>query len=198
MFLIVGLGNPGMAYRKSRHNAGFLAVDALAKAMHIRINKRAHKALLGEGFAGGEKVLLAKPQTYMNLSGEAVRAMVQYYKIKPQQLIVLYDDIDLPAGHIRIRANGSAGTHNGMRSIISCLGGEQGFSRVRIGVGRQQDERPLAAHVLAKPGKEEQARIDNAILQACDAVQMMVAGRLVDAQAKYNHKGSKGGEETTP
>ena len=186
MYLIVGLGNPGLQYRKSRHNAGFLALDVLAKNLRVRVYKRAHRAILGEGFVSGENVLLAKPQTYMNLSGESVRELMRYYHIPPEKLIVLYDDIDLATGDLRIRANGSAGTHNGMRSIIACLNGEQNFPRVRIGVGRQQDGRDLAAHVLAKPGKEDTALLESAYARASEAAQLIVAGRLTDAQAKYN------------
>lgn len=189
MYLIVGLGNPGIAYRSSRHNAGFRALDALAEELHIRVNRRARRALCGEGFYRGEKLVLCKPQTYMNLSGEAVAGLVSYYKLPPERLVVLYDDIDLPVGTLRIRASGSAGTHNGMRSIIACLRGEEGFPRVRIGVGRQQLGRDLAGHVLGKPSKEEQKLLDEAYRDAADAVKMIVSGELSEAQARYNKKG---------
>lgn len=189
MHLIIGLGNPGIAYRKSRHNAGFLALDALADRLHIRVYKRAHRSILGEGFHQGAKVVLAKPQTYMNLSGEAVQALMHYYKLRPDQLIVLYDDIELPVGALRIRASGSAGTHNGMRSIITHLQGEEGFARVRIGVGRQADGRDLAAHVLAKPGKEEQKLLEAAYESAAQATELILEGDLAGAQARFNKKG---------
>ncbi len=191
MYLIVGLGNPGIAYRSSRHNAGFCAVDVLAERLQIRMTKRMRRAEVGEGSYGGEKLLLAKPQTYMNLSGEAVQGLLSYYKLPPQKLIVLYDDIELAAGALRIRANGSAGTHNGMRSIIACLGGEEDFPRVRIGVGRQALGRDLAAHVLAKPGKEEQELLAAAYEDAAEAVLLIVNGALNEAQARYNKKNKK-------
>ena len=188
MFLIVGLGNPGVAYRSSRHNAGFLALDALAERLNIVLNKRAHKAIVGEGYCNGQKVILAKPQTYMNLSGESVQSLLSYYKLPLDRLVVLYDDIDLSVGDIRIRASGSAGTHNGMRSILACLGNEEGFPRVRIGVGKQQAGRDLASHVLGKPAKEEQELLEQAYQNAAEAAALIMDGRLLDAQAKYNKR----------
>lgn len=187
VYLVIGLGNPGIAYRSSRHNAGFCALDMLAEMLNIRINKRAHRALIGEGSYAGEKLLLVKPQTYMNLSGEAVQSLMHYYKIPLDHLIVLYDDIELPVGILRIRASGSAGTHNGMRSILACLG-EECFPRVRIGVGRQELGRDLAKHVLGKPGKEEQALLNTAYEEAASAVQLILRGLLPEAQSKYNKK----------
>ncbi len=191
MYLIVGLGNPGIAYRASRHNAGFRAVEALSDLLRIALNKKAHRALLGEGYCGGEKVLLAQPQTFMNLSGESVQSLLSYYKLPLERLIVLYDDIDLPVGDIRIRASGSAGTHNGMRSILACLGGEQGFPRVRIGVGKQQLGRDLASHVLGKPAREERALLEGACAQAAAAAVLIVEGKLGEAQARFNKKKKK-------
>ncbi len=188
MYVIVGLGNPGIAYRSSRHNAGFMALDALARALGVAVNRRAHKGKLGEILYQGQKLLLCKPQTYMNLSGECVQELLAYYKILPEHLIVLYDDIDLPVGELRIRQSGSAGTHNGMRSIIACLGGEEGFPRVRIGVGKQALGRDLASHVLGKPPKEEQAALQEAYEQAADAALLIAAGQLSQAQGKYNKK----------
>ena len=195
MHLIVGLGNPGLIYQKSRHNAGFLAIDALTLKTGIKVQKRAHRSLLGEGFYKGEKLLLVKPQTYMNLSGEAVQALLHFYKQPIENLIVIYDDIDLPAGGLRLRGAGSAGTHNGMRSIIACLGGETGFPRVRIGMGRQEGGKELSAHVLGKPAKEEQGLIDEAVDKAADAALMIALGDLLGAQAKYNQKPQKGQNE---
>ncbi|MDL2259248.1 aminoacyl-tRNA hydrolase [Eubacteriales bacterium OttesenSCG-928-K08] len=188
MHLVVGLGNPGIAYRKSRHNAGFMALDQIADEAGISVNKRAHKALIGEGRFGGQRVLLAKPQTYMNLSGEAVQALLHYYKLPVEKLIVLYDDIDLPVGGLRIRANGSAGTHNGMRSIIANLGGDQNFARVRIGVGKQLLGRDLASHVLSKPSADERMLLEDAYKNAADAVRLLLEGDIMGAQAKYNSK----------
>ena len=191
MFLIVGLGNPGIAYQSSRHNAGFLALDTLSKKLGIPINRRAHRSLIGEGFFGTEKLILCKPETYMNLSGEAVQSLLSYYKLPPERLVVLYDDIDLAVGDLRIRASGSAGTHNGMRSIIACLGGEDGFPRVRIGIGRQKDGRDLASFVLGKPPKEEQELLEDAYAQAADAALLIAEGKLNDAQARFNKKPRK-------
>ena len=119
MYLIVGLGNPGLNYKKTRHNAGFQALDVLAERFGVRIKTKGFSALYGEGRIGSERVILMKPQTYMNLSGDAVQQLLHFYKLEPDRLIVLYDDIDLPTGSMRIRANGSAGSHNGMRSVIS-------------------------------------------------------------------------------
>ncbi len=194
MYLIVGLGNPGIAYQSSRHNVGFLALDTLANKLNITFNKRAHRSLVGEGYYGTEKLLLCKPETYMNLSGEAVQSVLSYYKLPPEKLIVLYDDIDLSVGDIRIRASGSAGTHNGMRSIIACLGGEEGFPRVRIGIGRQKDGRDLAAFVLGKPPKEDQELLLEAYGQAAEAALLIAEGKLQDAQARFNKKPKKAKE----
>ncbi len=188
MYLIVGLGNPGIAYRNSRHNAGFLALDALAARLNVSIDRRAHKGKLAELFFEGEKLLLCKPQTYMNLSGECVQEIMSYYKLPMENLIVLYDDVDLPVGELRIRGGGTGGTHNGMRSIIACMGGETGFPRVRIGVGKQEVGRDLAAHVLGKPPVEERELLKTAFENAADAAQLIIKGQLSEAQAKYNIK----------
>lgn len=190
MFVVVGLGNPGVIYENSRHNVGWHALDALAAKLGIEIRKHAHRALIGEGMADGKKVMLVKPQTYMNLSGESVQSIMAYYKLAPEELIVIYDDIDLPVGELRIRPSGSAGTHNGMRSIIACLG-EDGFNRIRVGIGRQQDGRDLVAHVLGKPDEEDQKHLDEAYTASADAALMIIAGKLSDAQAKYNKKAKK-------
>lgn len=188
--VIAGLGNPGAGYEKTRHNAGFQALDRLADKMSIRVNKRGFSGIYGEGVRNGEKVLLIKPTTYMNLSGDCVQAILHFYKIPLENLTVLYDDIELPVGALRIRANGSAGTHNGMRSIIACVGGDQ-FPRIRIGVGDQR-KGELADYVLGKPGKEEQEQLDAAFDAAADAALLIVDGKIGQAQGKYNkkHQGS--------
>lgn len=186
MWIVAGLGNPGIAYRGSRHNAGFQALDALADALHVRVARRALSGLCGEGSDGGERVLLVKPQTYMNLSGDCLQRVLHFYKLPPERLIVLYDDIDLPAGSLRIRASGSAGTHNGMRSVVACVGSEN-FARVRIGVGEER-RGELKDFVLGKPGKAEQAVLADVYQKAADAVQRIMAGRLPEAQALYNKK----------
>ncbi len=184
--IIAGLGNPGIAYRKSRHNAGYQAADRLAGSLHIRVTRRGFSGIYGEGVRNGERVVLIKPATYMNLSGDCVQAVMHFFKAAPQDLIVLYDDIELPLGSLRIRGSGGAGTHNGMRSIIACVGSED-VARVRIGVGNRTSG-DLADYVLGKPGKEEQAELEAAFSNAADAVCLMLDGRLADAQAKYNKK----------
>ena len=189
MYLIAGLGNPGLSYAKTRHNAGFQALDALAKRLNVRIKTKGFSALYGEGRIDGERVILMKPQTYMNNSGEAVQALMHFYKLAPENLIVLYDDIDLPTGSMRIRANGSAGSHNGMRSVIACVGSEQ-FARIRIGVGKDESLL-LRDYVLKRPSKDEQAVLSEVFAHAADAAELIVQGRINDAQTKYNKKHEK-------
>ena len=137
MKVIVGLGNPGKEYENTKHNIGFLAIDRLAERFGINVKQIKHKALTGEGFAEGKKVMLVKPQTYMNLSGQSVREVLSYYKVESEDFIVIYDDIDIPIGTLRLRAKGSAGTHNGMKSIIYDLK-DDGFPRVRVGIGGER------------------------------------------------------------
>ena len=189
MYLIVGLGNPGLSYKKTRHNAGFQALDALADRLGVRVRTKGFSALYGEGRIGNERVILCKPQTYMNLSGDAVQQLLHFYKLAPDRLIVLYDDIDLPLGSMRIRANGSAGSHNGMRSIISCIHSED-FARIRIGVGKDESLL-LRDYVLKRPSKEEQKTLDEVFGQAADAAELIVAGNIGEAQMKYNKKHEK-------
>ena len=196
MFLLTGLGNPGLAYRKTRHNAGFSAVDRLAERNGVRFNKKGFSAVLGEGRIGAERVLLMKPQTYMNNSGDAVQQALHFYRLPPENLIVLYDDIDLPVGSLRIRQSGSAGTHNGMRSIIACVHSEN-FARIRIGVGKDESLL-LADYVLKRPGKDERKMLEDAFDRAADAAELIVSGRLLDAQAKYNRKHETDGNPSHP
>ena len=147
MKLIVGLGNPSQKYEGTRHNVGFTVIDALAEEYHITVNSNHHKALCGKGWIAGESVLLAKPLTYMNLSGESVRPLADYYKVEPEDILIIYDDISLEPGKIRVRAKGSAGGHNGMKSIIQHLGTEA-FPRVRLGIGEKPAQMDLADYVL--------------------------------------------------
>ena len=186
MFIVAGLGNPGVAYEKSRHNAGYMALDRVAEKLSIRVTKRGFSGVYGEGIRNGERVLLIKPTTYMNLSGDCVQAVAHYYKTPPERVIVLFDDIELPAGSIRIRERGSAGTHNGMRSVVACMGSTE-IPRVRIGVS---DERKgdLKDYVLGKPGAEEQAKLATAFADAADAVALILDGRIADAQSRYNKR----------
>ena len=186
MYLIVGLGNPGLSYKKTRHNAGFQALDALSEQYGIPVKTKGFSALYGEGRIQNERVILCKPQTYMNLSGDAVQQLLHFYKLEPEKLIVLYDDIDLPIGSLRIREKGSAGTHNGMRSIIACIHSE-GFPRIRIGVGKDESVL-LRDYVLKRPSKEEQNVLDEVYLNAANAAALIVSGNIGEAQMKYNKK----------
>ena len=148
MFIIVGLGNPSKEYEGTRHNAGFEVIDRIADKYNISVDTKKHRALIGKGIIGGQKVILAKPQTFMNLSGESVRSLLDYYKVdEEQEFIVIYDDISLDNGQIRIRAKGSAGGHNGIKNIIAHLGG-QVFPRVKVGVGEKPSKYDLADYVL--------------------------------------------------
>lgn len=187
MFIAAGLGNPGLLYQRTRHNAGFQALDKLADELHIRVTKRGFSGVYGEGVYNGERIVLVKPTTYMNLSGDCVQAILHFYKCPVENLVVLYDDIELPVGALRIRDKGSAGTHNGMRSIIACLNSEN-FPRVRIGVGDRDGGRDLKDHVLGRPGKTEQAALETAFCEAADAAKLIFEGKLPEAQARYNKK----------
>ena len=186
MFVVAGLGNPGLLYKRTRHNAGFQALDVLADELGIKITKRGFSGEYGEGNYKGERVVLVKPTTYMNLSGDCIQALMHFYKCPVEHLVVLYDDIELPVGTLRIREKGSAGTHNGMRSIIGCLGSGD-FPRVRIGVGGNNGE-DLKQHVLGKPGKEDQAALLEAFQDAANAVCLILEGKIQEAQAKYNKR----------
>ncbi|MDD4311687.1 MAG: aminoacyl-tRNA hydrolase [Eubacteriales bacterium] len=186
MFVVAGLGNPGLLYKRTRHNAGFQALDALAQELCIKVTKRGFSGEYGEGSYQGERVILVKPTTYMNLSGDCIQAVLHFYKCPVEHLIVLYDDIELPVGSLRIRDKGSAGTHNGMRSIIGTIGSEN-FPRVRIGVGGNNGE-DLKKHVLGKPSKQDQALLANAFCDAVGAVRLILEGKLQEAQAKYNKR----------
>lgn len=185
MFVIVGLGNPGKQYEHTRHNVGFDVIDILAKEYGASVTKMKHKALIGECRVGSEKVLLVKPQTYMNLSGETLIDIYQYYKVELEDIIVVYDDIDLDVGKIRIRKKGSAGSHNGMKSIIKCLGSGD-FPRVRVGVSKPGPGADLANFVLSRFRKEEQLDIDNGLEKACKSVDSMIRENIDLAMNKYN------------
>ena len=194
MFLIAGLGNPGMKYDGTYHNMGFDVVTELIDRYDIPPSGTAMKSLYGRGRIGGEQVILIKPLTYMNLSGEAVQQFVHYYRIDPaKELIVIYDDIDLSPGQIRIRERGSAWSHNGMKSVISCLGTDN-FCRIRIGVGARPEGWDLADFVLSRPQADERAAIDSAISDAADAVAMILKGGINDAMSKYNRKAAVNGD----
>ena len=194
MFLIVGLGNPEKKYDKTRHNIGFDTIDALADKYNISMNEKKHKALCGTGVIDGVKVLLAKPQTYMNLSGESVRELVNYYKVDPEsELIVVYDDISLAPGQIRIRKKGSAGGHNGIKNIIANLGTDR-FMRVKVGVGEKPKNWDLADYVLSPFTKDERPLVNLAIEHAAKAIEQMLNGDVDAAMNEYNRKSANPAE----
>lgn len=190
MYIVVGLGNPDKKYEHTRHNVGFDVLSVLSTQLHIPITKLRCKSLVGEGSVGGERVVLAAPQTYMNLSGEAVVQLMNWYKVKPQNLIIVYDDVDLDAGRLRVRATGSAGTHNGMRSIIGCLGYEN-FPRLRVGVGQKREGYELADWVLGHYIGEEADAADKAFDLAAEALLDYIQNGIESAMCKYNTKKPK-------
>lgn len=191
MFLIAGLGNPGRQYEKTRHNMGFDTIDELIDRHRIPQGGIAHKAMYGKGMIAGEKVLAVKPLTYMNLSGEAIREYVNYYKMDPEtELIVIYDDIDLDPGQIRIRKKGSAGGHNGIKSIIAQIG-TQNFYRIKVGVGAKPKGWDLADYVLGRFSPEERELVDKAICDAADAVEMILKDGIEATMNHYNGAAKK-------
>ncbi|MEA4928659.1 MAG: aminoacyl-tRNA hydrolase [Candidatus Limiplasma sp.] len=191
MYCIVGLGNPGDKYAHTRHNVGFDVLDTLAAQLGISVTRSRGGALVGEGTFRGEKVALCKPQTYMNLSGEAVSALVHWYKLPPERLLVIYDDIDLAPGWLRIRREGSAGTHNGMRSIVQCLGTEA-FPRIRVGIGGKPEAFELADWVLSRYHSEEELRTAKEVYaQAAEAAQEWMRNGIDSAMNRYNTKKPK-------
>ena len=185
-YIIAGLGNPGAKYEMTRHNAGFLAIDMLAMKQNKEIKRLKFHALTCDAEIEGKKCLLMKPQTFMNNSGEAVAEAARFYKIPPQNIIVLSDDISLDVGKTRIRRKGSAGGHNGIKSIISHLGAEN-FPRVKIGVGKKPNpEYDLAAWVLGRFPKEQEADLKSALENSTKAIRLIVAGKIDEAMNKYN------------
>ncbi|MCQ4637064.1 aminoacyl-tRNA hydrolase [Anaerovorax odorimutans] len=193
MYIIAGLGNPGKRYENTRHNIGFIALDLLAERNDIKINKIKHKALVGEGRISGQKVLLVKPQTFMNLSGQSLREVMDYYREEPEHLVVIYDDIDIPTGTIRIRKKGSAGTHNGMRSIVGDLKSDQ-FPRIRIGMGSSQ-KGDLRNFVIGGFSKEEKEPLEEAVRRAVLAAECIVEKGIDKAMNEYNIRQKAAGED---
>lgn len=175
MFIIVGLGNPGRQYANTRHNVGFMAIDALADKHGISVDTKKHKALIGKGVINGYKVVLAKPQTFMNLSGESVRELIDYYKVDEEtELLVIYDDISLDVGALRIRKKGSAGGHNGIKNILAHLGHDV-FARIKVGVGEKPKGWDLADYVLGTFPKAEKQLIDDSLPKICHATEIILA-----------------------
>lgn len=188
MFMIVGLGNPTKEYKGTRHNVGFDAIDALAEKYKINVDSKKHKGIYGSGYIEGYKVVLIKPQTYMNLSGESVREFIDYYKTDPEtELIVIYDDIDLEVGQLRIRKKGSAGGHNGIKNIIANLG-TQNFNRIKIGVGEKPKGMDLADYVLGHFSKEERVNVEEALNHTVSAVELIITKDVDAAMNVYNQK----------
>ena len=185
-FLIVGLGNPGRQYEQSHHNAGFLALDYLAEQLNCPVTRAKFQALTGQAQLAGHRVLLMKPQTYMNLSGNAVGAAARFYHLEPAQVLVLYDDIALAPGRLRIRPSGSAGGHNGSKSIIAALGSQE-FPRIRIGVGeRRGGEADLADFVLSEFSTADRKEIFARFDDICAAASLIVEGKIGEAMNRYN------------
>ncbi len=185
-FMVVGLGNPGKQYEATRHNAGFMAMEALADKCHAEVKKIKYKAYCGETTVGDKRVLLMMPQTFMNNSGEAVREAMQFYKLRPEQVLVMMDDISLPVGTIRLRRKGSDGGQKGMRSIITLTGSDQ-FPRIKIGVGEKpHPDYDLAAWVLSKFTKDEAPKMLEAAKTAADAACMIVQGEMEAAMSRYS------------
>ena len=188
MYVIAGLGNPGKQYDNTRHNIGFMTIDRLAEQENIDILEKKHKAVIGKGTIAGQKCILAKPQTFMNLSGESIRELVDYYKVdETAELIVISDDISLDVGQLRIRKKGSAGGHNGLKNIIAHLGHEQ-FIRIKMGVGEKPKGWDLADYVLGHFSKEDQAKMDEAFKDAADAAEMILDKGMDAAMNHYNMK----------
>lgn len=188
MHLIVGLGNPTERYEKTRHNIGFDVIDALADKYDIKMDRKKAKAVCGTGVIGGCRVLLAKPQTYMNLSGDSVSRLVHFFKLDPEkELIIVFDDISLTPGNIRIRKKGSAGGHNGMKDIIAKVGTDQ-FSRLKVGVGEKPEGTDLVNHVLSRFSRSDRELVDEAIADAVDALALMICGGTDEAMNRYNRK----------
>ena len=187
MYYIVGLGNPGIQYENTRHNAGFIAIDYLARKYSIDVRKIKFKSLIGQGVISGHKVMLVKPQTYMNNSGEAIREIYKYFDFDHDKLIVIYDDIDIDFGSIRIRKKGSAGTHNGMKSIIYNLEFDD-FPRIKVAVGKKPSYMDLANFVLSGFSKQEVKIIEDEVKLASDGIEMILEEGIEKTMSMFNSK----------
>jgi len=196
MYIIVGLGNPGKKYENTRHNMGFLTIDRMAEEYGISVDKIKFKALVGEGRIAGQRVVLVKPQTYMNLSGQSVQEIMHFYKEDIENLIVIYDDLDIPAGKIRVRKKGSAGTHNGMRNIVQMLA-DDGFPRIRVGIGGEK-KGDLIDFVIGGVSKSEMELLREATVQASKAAAAIVEKGIEKAMNEYNIKEKKPKKQKVP
>jgi len=191
MKLIVGLGNPGRRYRETRHNVGWEVISRLARRARIAVDEEDGFSDVGRGSIGGTRVILARPQTYVNVSGEAVRDLRRHHRLRPQDIIVVVDDLDLPLGRLRLRASGSAGGHNGLKSIIEALGTTE-FPRLRVGIGRPAEGVDPADHVLTRFTSDEQAVVDAALDRAAEAIETAIAEGIETAMNRFNPGGNDG------
>jgi PTH1 family peptidyl-tRNA hydrolase len=186
-FLVVGLGNPGEDYEFTPHNLGFLVIDRLAEANRVRVSRKENLALVGRGTAGGKRVALAKPQTYMNLSGSSVKGLLERYGLTPDRLIVVYDELDLPWGSLRVKPKGSAAGHNGMKSIIGCVGTNE-FPRVRLGVDRGREGGRGAGYLLRRLTRAEKQEVDEMVGRAAEAVESILAEGVEKSMTAFNRR----------
>lgn len=187
LFVVVGLGNPGRDYANTRHNVGFDTIDLLGSRNNIKLNKIKFKSVYGEGFINGEKVILVKPQTYMNNSGETLRDIYNFYKIPIENIIVIVDDVDIDFAQVRIRGRGSAGSHNGLKSIIYLLKRDD-FPRIRIGIGKRREGQDLASFVLSRFSKDEREEIEESILIGAEAVETIINSGIDEAMNQFNKR----------
>lgn len=188
MYIVAGLGNPTKEYEKTRHNVGFEVIDVLADMLGTTVEEKKFRGYYGRGVIGGEKVILLKPQTFMNLSGESIRAAADFYKVDPEHMIVVYDDISLDVGQLRIRTKGSAGGHNGIKNIIAHLGTQE-FPRIKVGVGDKPKKMDLADYVLSRFSKEDRVLMEDAFKEAAEAVRIMITEGPDKAMNQFNgHK----------
>ncbi len=187
MWAVIGLGNPGRRYAKTRHNAGFSFVQGLARRWDVKLKKRKFGARIAEVKREADRLVLAQPQTYMNQSGMAVRAILEGYRIGPENIVVVYDDIDIPLGQIRVRKEGSAGTHKGMRSVIEEIG-TRAFVRIRVGIGPRPEKEDATGFVLSPFAKEESGILKKSLAEAGEALDMIIAGRIDQAMNEFNTK----------
>ncbi len=188
MYLVVGLGNPDVKYLKTMHNMGFMAIDILAENLGLQFNKKGFKGVYAQASVGGEKAILLKPQTYMNLSGDSVLEIANFYKIEPKNILVIYDDLDIEIGSIRIREKGSAGTHNGMRDIVKKLSSDS-FPRVRIGTKPNGDSREIIDYVLSDIKKADEEIFKRVLKTAAESAEMFIKGKsLEEIMRKFNGK----------
>lgn len=185
MYLIIGLGNPEEEYANTRHNMGFHTINKIAKKYHIEVNRTKFNALYGDGIIEGKKIILIKPQTYMNLSGSAAREFVNFYKVTMEDIIIIHDDIDLDKGVVKIRKKGGPGTHNGMKSVVTELA-TQNFPRVRVGIGTPEHKKDIINYVIGQIPKEDANILDEATSKAAEAIVEIIKNGIDTAMNRYN------------